>query len=64
MAQVVAGPFTGHTDSVRSVCEQDAAPGSGDCTVHVESIVTEDIGKIQFTDQSLVGSDGWRMQQF
>jgi WD40 repeat protein len=57
--QIKPSPVTGHTDLVRSAHERDIASGSGDCAIHVESIVTEDIEKIQFTDQSPIDGDGW-----
>ena len=57
--QIITSQFTGHTNPVRSACEQDTASGSGDCVIHVESIVIEDFETIQFTDRSLVDGDGW-----
>ncbi|KAH9001126.1 WD40-repeat-containing domain protein, partial [Lactarius akahatsu] len=64
--ETVAGPFTGHTDSVRSVAFSPdgrcIASGSHDGAIRLWSVTTrraETIGDADFTDDSVINDEGW-----
>ena len=64
--ETVAGPFTGHTDSVVSVAfspdSQHIVSGSHDKTICVSNVTirkTETTSDVDFTDHSLINDEGW-----